>query len=101
MIKKECLITTGATAKFPELISAVLSPACLSKFAENGFTHLNFQYGDLAEHFDLYKPKAADSKGLDIRGFDFNKSGLNKEIRACQAKEGVSEQGMVICHAGV
>jgi len=95
---KECLITTGATAAFPELIEAVLSEACLTKFVESGFTSLNIQYGDLEEQFSKLKP--TDAKGLKITGFGFNKSGLNKEIRTCQAKAGVSEQGLVICHAG-
>ena len=96
---KECLITIGATAKFPELIEAALSEDCLQKLAGNGFTHLNVQYGDLKDHFSRLKP--ADTKGLNIRGFGFNKSGLNAEIRACQAKPGVSEEGLVICHAGI
>jgi beta-1,4-N-acetylglucosaminyltransferase len=95
---KECLITTGATAKFPELVEAALSERCLKKFVENGFTRLTFQCGDSMEEFSSLKP--VDTKGLDIRGFAFNKMGLNKEIRDCQAKEGVSEEGLVICHAG-
>ena len=95
---KECLITIGATAKFPELIQAALSEECLRKFIECGFTHLNFQYGNSQELFDTLK--ATDVKGLDIRGFGFDAAGLNKQIRACQAKDGVSLQGLVICHAG-
>jgi len=95
---KECLVTIGATAKFPELIQATLSPGCLQAFADNGFTHLNFQCGDSMSSFQDLKP--TDTKGLDIKAFDFNKNGLNKEMRACQAKEGVSRKGLVICHAG-
>jgi len=95
---KECLITTGATAEFPELIQAALSPECLKSFVENGFTRLNFQCGASISSFQDLKP--SDTKGLDINAFDFNKNGLNKEMRACQAKEGVSQKGLVICHAG-
>ena len=95
---KECLITTGATAEFPELIKAALSPECLHSFVENGFTRLNFQCGASISSFEDLKP--SDTKGLDIHAFDFNKNGLNKEMRACQAKEGVSQKGLVICHAG-
>lgn len=95
---KECLVTAGATANFPELLQAALSEECLQKFIENGFTHLNIQYGKSQELFETLK--STNAKGLDIRGFGFDAAGLNKQIRACQAKEGVSVQGMVICHAG-
>jgi beta-1,4-N-acetylglucosaminyltransferase len=96
---KECLITTGATAKFPELIQAALAPECLQAFADNGFTHLNFQCGETFSSFNDLKP--VDTKGLDIKAFDFNKNGLNKEMRACQEKDGVSKKGLLICHAGM
>jgi len=95
---KECLITTGATAKFPELIQAALTPECLQAFADNGFTHLNFQCGETFSSFNDLKP--VDTKGLDIKAFEFNKNGLNKEMRACQEKDGVSKKGLLICHAG-
>ena len=95
---KECFITTGATAKFTELIQAALSPDCLQTFVDNGFTRLNFQCGDSMSAFEELKP--ADTPGLEIIGFDFNKNGLTKEMRACQEKRGVSKRGLVICHAG-
>lgn len=96
---KECFITVGATAKFPELIQAALSPKSLQAFVDNGFTHLNFQCG---ESFDLFKAiKPTDTKGLEITAFDFNKYGLSREMRACQAKERVAMKGLVICHAGM
>lgn len=96
---KECLITVGATAKFPELIQAALSSEVLQSFSDNGFTRLNFQCGDSLSEFESYRP--SDTKGLEIKAFAFNKDGLNKEMRATQAKSGVSEKGMVICHAGM
>jgi beta-1,4-N-acetylglucosaminyltransferase len=98
-VMKVCLITTGATAKFSELIQAALAPDCLQAFVDNGFTHLNFQCGESFSSFDAFKP--ADTKGLNIQAFDFNKSGLNKEMRACQAKAGISKKGLLICHAGM
>jgi beta-1,4-N-acetylglucosaminyltransferase len=98
-MSKVCLITTGATAKFPELIQAALMPECLQAFVDNGFTHLNFQCGETFSTFNGLKP--VDTKGLDITAFDFNKNGLNKEMRACQAKDGVSKKGLLICHAGM
>ncbi len=95
---KECLITTGATAKFTELIKAALTEESIQAFIDNGFTHLNFQCGESLTKFEEHKPQ--DTKGLDIKAFDFNRNGLNKEMRACQEKEGVSKKGLIICHAG-
>lgn len=98
-MRKECLITIGATAKFPELINAALSTDCLQKFQDNGFTHLNIQYGDSKELFDTLTTDPQE--GLDVKGFGFNKNGLHNEMARCQAKEGISQQGLVICHAGL
>ncbi|CZS92296.1 hypothetical protein WAI453_000178 [Rhynchosporium graminicola] len=95
---KECFITTGATAKFTELISSALSPECLKAFVDSGFTRLNFQCGDSISAFEQLKP--IDTMGLEINGFAFNRNGLIKEMRACQEKKGVSRKGLVICHAG-
>ncbi|OWP06795.1 hypothetical protein B2J93_8852 [Marssonina coronariae] len=94
---KECLITTGATAKFTELIQAALTPECLQTFVDNGFTRLNFQCGESMPTFEVSKP--TEISGLIINGFDFNKNGLYKEMRACQATKS-SEKGLIICHAG-
>jgi beta-1,4-N-acetylglucosaminyltransferase len=96
---KECLITVGATAIFPELIQAALTQESLQAFVENGFTRLNFQCGESMSSFESLRPK--DTRGLEVKAFDFNKNGLNKEMRATQAKEGVSKKGLVICHAGM
>jgi len=96
---KECLITTGATAKFRVLIEAALTPECLQAFVDNGFTNLNFQCGDLLSSWDEMVPE--DVKGLKIDKFGFKKEGLNKEMRACQAKDGVRKKGLIICHAGM
>ncbi len=97
-MRKECLITTGATAKFLELIKAALSPECIQAFVDHGFTHLTFQCGDCLGSFEELKPEPI--KGLYIRGFDFNSAGLHEEMIACQAKSNWSEKGLVICHAG-
>lgn len=98
-IDKECLITIGATAKFEELLRAALTPEVLQTFANNGFTRLNFQCGESYSEFESLRP--TETYGLHIRAFDFNRNGLNKEMRLCQAKDGVSAKGLVICHAGM
>ncbi|KAH7419911.1 glycosyl transferase [Cadophora sp. MPI-SDFR-AT-0126] len=95
---RECFITTGATAKFTELIQAALSAECLQTFVDNGFTRLNFQCGESMSAFE--ELKSIDTQGLEIHGFDFNKDGLTKEMQACQEKKGISRRGLVICHAG-
>lgn len=101
---KECLITVGATAKFTELISAGLSQDCLQTLADNGFTHLNVQYGDSEELFNSLRTATTTGEkpiSIKITGFGFDKDGLGKQIAQCQRNPGTSEQGLVICHAGM
>lgn len=97
---KECLITTGATAVFPELVTAALAPEALEAFARHGFTKLTFQVGEAIGLFRRAKPPKDECFGLQIEAFDFNENGLDEELRACLAEEGKSLQGMVITHAG-
>jgi beta-1,4-N-acetylglucosaminyltransferase len=99
-LHKECFITTGASARFPELVVAALQPDALESFARQGFTKLTFQVGDALDLFHRAKPKLADCMGLEIEAFDFNATGLDKELKACLAVEGKSAEGMVITHAG-
>lgn len=96
---RECLITTGATASFPELIKSALSYQSLQAFAENDFTRITFQCGDCLSVFEECKPHF--SHNLILRSFGFNKKGLNEEMKRCQAIEGISKRGLVICHAGM
>lgn len=95
---QECFITTGATAKFPRLIQAVLTPEVLQAFVTNGFTHLNLQCGDAMDVFEASFPK--DTLGLDIRAFGFKTEGLHKDMRSCQANT-YSNKGLIITHAGM
>ena len=97
-MNKVCLVTTGATAAFPELVKAALLPESLQAFADNGFTKLIFQCGATFTSFNEMMP--IDLKGLNIEAFDFKAAGLNREMRECQAKDGVSKKGLLICHAG-
>ncbi|RDL37874.1 UDP-N-acetylglucosamine transferase subunit ALG13 [Venustampulla echinocandica] len=97
-MRRECFLTIGATADFPQLLAAAVSDPTLQKLRDLGFTDLTLQVGELADYFLQIKP--VDSKGINIRHFAFNKHGLQDEMRKCQAKPGVSEEGIVICHAG-
>jgi hypothetical protein len=96
---KECLITVGATAAFPELIVAALQEDVLEALARLGFTKVTFQVGDSMGVFHRAKPKLADSMGLEIIAFDFNPDGLFKELKACLGRDGGVE-GLVITHCG-
>lgn len=96
---RECFVTVGATAEFPQLIQAVLSEESLQALKESGFTKLNLQCGPSLAYFQEIKPTGNNALGLEIKAFDFNKQGLGQEMRALQPRHGVSE-GLVICHAG-
>lgn len=97
-MQREIFVTTGATADFPDLVANAVSDGTLQTLSDLGFTHLTIQGGKLADYFKGIEP--TDTKGINIRFFDFNKNGLHQQMRACQAKDGVSEEGLVVCHAG-
>jgi beta-1,4-N-acetylglucosaminyltransferase len=80
------LITTGATAPFPSLIHAALTPRFLTALADLGFTHLHLQAGTL---YDTLKLPA--NPPLVIDAFDFHPD---------LAIEVVSRVDVVISHAG-
>jgi beta-1,4-N-acetylglucosaminyltransferase len=103
--RRECLITTGATAPFTELVRGALSEECLFEFKAQGFTHITIQMGDSLEYFTKKLKPMINPGAIEINAFAFNSSGLNKEMRALQAKSGDSEEddrqlGLVISHAG-
>lgn len=107
-LRKECLVTVGATAPFERLIQAAMSPEVLDKLNQEGFTTVTYQYGDSFQVFhDVFPeyPRQAPednlTHGILVRAFGFKKEGLREEIRKCQKKEGESEEGLVISHAGV
>lgn len=99
-IPRECLITTGATAPFIELITAALD--CLDTFRKLGYTRITFQAGDGLSHFHEIRPD--DFQGLDVEAFAFS-DGLYAQMRNLKPKweKGgrlVREEGLVITHAG-
>lgn len=97
-LRKECFVSVGATAEFPDLIRAALSHDCLQELIANRFTHLTVQFGASSQLFtDL---KSTVQEDLAITGFAYDGNGLNQHVRRCQQESGVSEQGLVICHAG-
>ena len=97
-LHKECFVTIGATAGFEDLLVAAVSEEVLQTLSDLDYTHLTIQCGSMNDYFSEIKPK--DSKGLRITNFGFKSQGLENEMRRCQSKEGVSQEGLVICHAG-
>ncbi|RFU29916.1 hypothetical protein B7463_g6430, partial [Scytalidium lignicola] len=99
-LERECFVTVGATAGFPQLIDAVLSEESLQALKETGYTRLTLQCGPSLSHFQEIRPTGSRTFGLNINAFDFNKKGLGQEMRALQAREGDNAEGLVISHAG-
>ncbi|KAA8906647.1 hypothetical protein FN846DRAFT_778163 [Sphaerosporella brunnea] len=89
------LITTGATAPFPSLIKAALSPSFLGTLKELGFAKLLLQAGTLFETAGFTEAltiaTSAANKQLEIEAFDFHPD-LGTEV--------VSKVDVVISHAG-
>ena len=104
--RKECLITTGATAPFTELVQSALSEECLAKFKSCGFTHITMQIGDSLEYFTNKIKPFINPNGIEINAFAFNPLGLNKEMKALKAKSNCGplgedyDEGLLICHSG-
>ncbi|GAB7358749.1 hypothetical protein MBLNU230_g3978t1 [Neophaeotheca triangularis] len=96
---KTCFLTVGATAAFPDLITAVLSPSFTKALQSHSYTDLLIQYGDGGKPlFDQHVAKA-QLPGLQITGFELDKAGLAKHMKRVQAgKE--RDEGCVIGHAG-
>ena len=100
---KECLITTGATAPFTELVQFALSKDCIATFKRCGFTHITMQIGESLEYV-TDEIKNASHWGVEVNAFAFNPKGLSKEMKALKGKapteEEEYEEGLLICHAG-
>lgn len=94
---KRLFITIGATAPFNTLICAALSHAFLQALSDAAYTELRVQHGDQGVHIlgeaDLSNIK--QRYGITVTGFDFNKSGLEGEL-----KELKNTNGAVVSHAG-
>jgi beta-1,4-N-acetylglucosaminyltransferase len=97
-LHKECFVTIGATAGFEDLLLAAISNEVSEILTQLSFTDLTVQCGTMNDYFSKIKP--TDNKGLRINNFGFKAQGLENEMRRCQPRKGVSEEGLVICHAG-
>ena len=99
--RKRCFVTIGATAAFNSLVQAVLEPPFLESLKNAGYTELRVQYGTEGQR--IFDEKVGDQLsseyGIEITGFDFDKSGLESEMKAAKGSSAQNE-GTVISHAG-
>jgi beta-1,4-N-acetylglucosaminyltransferase len=104
--QKVCFVTIGATAPFDALLSHVLDRPFLESLNRYHYTNLLLQFGKegraIFEKFTREHPVGSDGRyGLDIQGFDFNKAGLEAEMRSTKADEKkYHAEGMILSHAG-
>ncbi|KPI40499.1 UDP-N-acetylglucosamine transferase subunit alg13 [Cyphellophora attinorum] len=99
--QKRLFVTIGATAPFNGLIRAVLSHGFLSALSEHSYTQLRIQHGDQGGHIlrEASLSNIQQQYGIEVTGFDFDKNGLEGELRALK-KSSTNEEGAVVSHAG-
>jgi beta-1,4-N-acetylglucosaminyltransferase len=101
---KRCFVTIGATAGFNKLLEAVLQPSFFAALQDANYAELRIQYGN--EGLKIFREKAEKQlesiqkqHGIKVTGFDFNKSGLDEEMKLAKGTSRLNE-GTVISHAG-
>jgi beta-1,4-N-acetylglucosaminyltransferase len=101
---RTCLITLGATAPFPALLSVSLSPEFLMTLSSQGYTNLTLQCGaDLvpAQEWIAKLAPTLENIGLSVRAFGFQGGGLGEEMRECKADASKGrKRGCIVSHAG-
>lgn len=106
---KRCFVTVGATASFTSLIQNVLQPTFLQALKQHKYTELRIQYGKngkktFDDYFWVLSDDFKESLGIQITGFEFNKTGLKEEVLAAKRVYTTSQmdgvEGCVISHAG-
>lgn len=102
---KTCFVTVGATAAFPALIEAVLSPSFFTALEKHNYTHLLIQHSK--EGKSLYEDRVhtlitgGRSTIIQTNGFDIDPKGLKTHIlRAKGHGTANAAAGIVISHAG-
>ncbi|KAE9961434.1 hypothetical protein BLS_002109 [Venturia inaequalis] len=102
---KVIFVTIGATASFPSLIRAVLSPSFLHAASSHGYTELIIQFGRGGEA--LFRESCVQAQkegpyGLTVEGFDLTDDmmGEMRVVKASGRESREREEGVVLCHAG-
>jgi beta-1,4-N-acetylglucosaminyltransferase len=106
MSHKVCFVTIGATAKFDQLVSAVLSKSFLDALGKENYTLIRIQYGKSGpELFNALVSRAEQENGgklphgLMVDGFNISDTSFEQLMRIAKPEEGRRE-GMVVSHAG-
>jgi beta-1,4-N-acetylglucosaminyltransferase len=101
---KRCFVTIGATAAFNDLLEAVLQPSFFAALQNANYSELRIQYGK--EGLKVFNEKVEkqlksihEQYGIEVTGFDFNKLGLDEEMKMAKGSSKLNE-GTVISHAG-
>lgn len=99
---KVCFVTIGATAPFDLLLSNVLDTRFLDSLSLYSYTDLLIQFGNEGRViFEKYMDKYPFGEcGINIRGFDFNKTGLSQEMLLTKGGNTGHAEGMILSHAG-
>ncbi|KAM0278912.1 hypothetical protein ACHAQH_004878 [Verticillium albo-atrum] len=98
-LKRHCLITIGATARFTQLLQEATGPPFVDMLCEQGFTHLTIQCGKDIDWFRDEAQALAARPMLRVSTFDFVDD-LTQEMLLCRAEPKERRDGVVICHAG-
>ncbi|KAI8310792.1 hypothetical protein K4K59_007916 [Colletotrichum sp. SAR11_240] len=88
-LERHCLVTVGATARFTQLLTEVVSPTLLDFLVGDRYTHLTLQCGKDYEHFsrNILPTLVSRWPTLEITAFDFVDD-LTVEMTKCQAAAG-------------
>ena len=102
-LKRNCLVTVGATVGFEELTKAVLQPAFWEYLRSQGFTALRIQCGpDIAWASTELSSRAEDvPSGMTVDVFERSKNLMKDEMTLCKPVLGQRRLGLVISHAGI
>lgn len=99
-LPRRAFMTVGATASFRTLLAEILRPAFLSWMVQYGFDDIQVQCGPDLDWFRSQLDELDfDLGGLNISCFRYT-TDIRDFIMRCRPVEGVSNAGIVICHAG-
>lgn len=102
-LKRNCLVTVGATVGFEELTRVVLRPTFWEYLSSQGFTALRIQCGpditwasaELSSHVDDVPA------GMTVEALETSKNLMKEEMMLCKPVSGQRRLGLVISHAGM
>lgn len=102
-LKRNCLVTVGATVGFEELTKEVLRPAFWDYLRSQGFTSLRIQCGPDITWASAELSSHADGvpSGMTVDILGVSKNLMKEEMTLCKPIKGQRHLGLVISHAGM